>query len=209
MDAMDATEANTADMATPTWHQVKLIYSSALPHLALVTGVIVLFPFIRLLYRIFVYPYHVSPLRKLPGPKVSASFYHFRLLTATCADILATLQDHHFLIGQQLNQFRSGSPEEPFKSWMLQWPLEPLIRYFEVGNADAVLVNSLEPYREVLQTKCYSFVRTKPFQRLIGDIIGVGLVFAEGTEHMAQRKVLGGEDLFVHLRALNSRTNVP
>ncbi|EFX03427.1 cytochrome p450 monooxygenase [Grosmannia clavigera kw1407] len=128
-------------------------------------------PSVRLVYIFFVYPYYASPLRRLPGPK-----------------------DHHFLIGHQLNQFRSGSPEEPYKSWMNQWPHEPFIRYFEVGNADAVLINSLEPYREVLHTKCYSFVRTKPFRRLIGDIIGVGLVFAEGTEHIAQRKALGGEN---------------
>jgi cytochrome P450 len=75
---------------------------------------------------------------------------------------------------------------------MRTWPDAPLIRYFGWGNSDAVLINSLQAYKEVLHTQCYSFVRTTGFRRLIQDIIGVGLVFAEGEEHKRQRKVLGG-----------------
>lgn len=121
------------------------------------------------LYRIFVYPYFVSPLRDLPGPK-----------------------DHHFFVGQTIHQFTSGHPEEPFRSWMRQWPEVPLIRYFGFANSDAVLLNNIQAYKEVLHSKCYFFVRTTGFRRLIQDIIGVGIVFAEGDEHRRQRKALGG-----------------
>ncbi|OIW25416.1 cytochrome p450 monooxygenase [Coniochaeta ligniaria NRRL 30616] len=120
-------------------------------------------------YRAFVYPYFVSPLRDLPGPK-----------------------DHHFFVGQTIHQFTSGHPEEPFRSWMRKWPEVPLIRYFGFANSDAVLINSLQGYKEVLHTKCYSFVRTTGFRRLIQDIIGIGLVFAEGENHRRQRRALGG-----------------
>lgn len=75
---------------------------------------------------------------------------------------------------------------------MRQWPEVPLIRYFGFANSDAVLLNNIQSYKEVLHSKCYSFVRTTGFRRLIQDIIGVGLVFAEGKEHRRQRKALGG-----------------
>lgn len=110
----------------------------------------------------------------------------------TCADHMTTGQDHHFFLGQTIHQFTSGHPEEPFRSWMRRWPEVPMIRYFGFANSDAILVNSLQGYKEVLHTKCYSFIRTTAFRRLIQDIIGVGLVFAEGEEHRRQRRALGG-----------------
>ncbi|KAK0619145.1 cytochrome P450 [Immersiella caudata] len=120
-------------------------------------------------YRLFIYPYFVSPLRHLPGPK-----------------------NHHFLVGHTLHQFRSGSPNQPFLSWMRRWPETPLIRYFDLGNSDAVLVTSLDAHKEILRDKVYSFRKPAFFTRLVADIVGFGLVFAEGEAHKKQRRVLGG-----------------
>ncbi|KAK3339643.1 cytochrome P450 [Lasiosphaeria hispida] len=119
------------------------------------------------MYQIFIYPYFASPLRHLPGPK-----------------------DHHFLIGHSLNQFRSGNPNQPYVSWMRQWPKAPLIRYFDVGNSDAVLVTSLDAHKEILHAKAYSFQKPTFFVRLIADIVGFGIGFAEGEEHKKQRRAL-------------------
>lgn len=101
-------------------------------------------------------------------------------------------QDHHFLLGQTVNQFKSGSPNEPFVTWMRQWPTAHLIRYFTAGNSEALLVTSLEAHNEVLQTKCYSFEKPTFFVRLISGFAGVGLVLAAGDTHKKQRKVLNG-----------------
>ncbi|OIW35435.1 cytochrome P450 [Coniochaeta ligniaria NRRL 30616] len=120
-------------------------------------------------YRLFIYPHYVSPLRHLPGPK-----------------------DHHFLIGHFLHQYRAGSPNEPYVSWAKKWPDAPFIRYLSIGNVEALLVNSVAAYRDVTRTKCYSFVKPPFFVRLVKDLIGAGLVFAEGEEHKAQKKVLNG-----------------
>ncbi|KAK0732281.1 cytochrome P450 [Lasiosphaeris hirsuta] len=130
-------------------------------------------------YQLFIYPYFASPLRHLPGPK-----------------------DHHFLIGHTLNQFQSGSPNEPFLSWMRQWPDAPLIRYFNVGNSDAVLVTSLAAHKEILRDKVYSFQKPAFFTRLVSDIVGFGLVFAEGEKHRKQRRVLAGLFSPNNLRAM-------
>jgi hypothetical protein len=120
-------------------------------------------------YRLFIYPYYVSPLRHLPGPR-----------------------DHRFPIGHLLHQYRAGSPNEPYVSWAKTWPDAPFIRYLSVGNKDAPLVNSVAAYRDVTRTKCYSFVKPPFFVRLVKDIIGAGLVFAEGDDHRMQKKVLNG-----------------
>ncbi|KAK0620915.1 cytochrome P450 [Immersiella caudata] len=117
------------------------------------TGLFLLQFVARHLHQLF-----ISPLRHLSGPK-----------------------DHHFLLGQTVNQLRSGSPNEPYLSWMRKWPKADLIRYFNVGNSDAVL---------------------SPFlKRLVAGIVGMGLVFAEGNEHKKQRRLSG---LFSsgHLKAL-------
>ncbi|KAK4209399.1 cytochrome P450 4F5 [Rhypophila decipiens] len=126
------------------------------------------------LYKLFIYPYYVSPLRSLPGPK-----------------------DHHFLIGHLLNQFGGSHPNEPYVSWMKRWPTVPLIRYFGFGNADSVLVTSLDAHKEILQTKASSFEKPTFFRRMVRDIVGHnGLGLVEGEEHKKQRRALSA--LFSH-----------
>jgi hypothetical protein len=87
---------------------------------------------------------------------------------------------------------------------MRRWPDTPagLIRYFDVGNADAVLVTSLPALREVLHEKCYSFQKPAFFKRLVADMVGYGLVFTEGEEHKRQRRLLAGLFSPANLRAL-------
>lgn len=121
-------------------------------------------------YYAFIYPFFVSPLRNLPGPK-----------------------DHIPLIGHALNQYRSNGPYELYLSWSMKWPDAPFIRYISFGNSEVLLVNSLKAHQEVLQTKCYSFVKPPFFARIVGEITGAGLVFAEGDEHKKQRRLLNGK----------------
>lgn len=76
---------------------------------------------------------------------------------------------------------------------MKKWPRAPLIRFFSVGNSEALLVTSLAAQKEILQDKCYSFQKLDWWVRLVVDIVGYGLVLAEGEEHKRQRKVLNGK----------------
>lgn len=75
---------------------------------------------------------------------------------------------------------------------MKRWPDTDFVRYTGVFNSEALLVTSLAAAKEVLQAQCYSFVKPPFFRRLIGDIVGLGLVFAEGEEHKKQRKAFRG-----------------
>jgi hypothetical protein len=126
----------------------------------------------RAAYRLWIYPTFLSPLRHLPGPK-----------------------DHHFLLGHAIKQFLSGDPNEPYLSWVRKWPDTQMIRYFTFGNSEAVLVTGLDAFRDVLSVKPYSFVKPELYKRLLGPIVGKGLVFAEGEEHKGHRKLMAGRAL--------------
>jgi len=86
---------------------------------------------------------------------------------------------------------------------MRRWPDAPIIRYLTLGNSELLLVLSPAASKEVLQTKCYSFVKPELFARLIGDIVGKGILFTEGDEHKTARKLISGK-----LTIRGSKTNI-
>ncbi|KAI1856084.1 uncharacterized protein JN550_013906 [Neoarthrinium moseri] len=51
-----------------------------------------------------------------------------------------------------------------------------------------LLVNTIEAHRQVLQTCCYDFQKPGFFARLVGEIAGAGLLFAEADDHKRQRR---------------------
>ncbi|KAI1503986.1 cytochrome P450 3A5 [Biscogniauxia marginata] len=119
------------------------------------------------IYRVFVYPHFFSPLRNLPGPK-----------------------DGHFLVGQMLNQYRASSPVQGFLDWSVQWPDEPLIKYFGLANNEMLLINTVEAHKQILQAHCYDFIKPEFIHRSVGEIVGTGLLLAEKQEHKRQRRLV-------------------
>lgn len=132
-------------------------------------------------YRIFVYPWYFSPYRNLPTPTSNFLFF-----------------------GQALNFVRAKSPIELYVEWMRQYPSAPVIRYLTFGNTEVLVANSLEAFRELLQTKCYQFRKPDRWHRIVGEIIGVGVVNMEGDDHRAARKMLTGA-----FNVPNSRKLIP
>ncbi|KAI1098416.1 cytochrome P450 [Jackrogersella minutella] len=120
-------------------------------------------------YRVIIYPNFFSPLRHLPGPK-----------------------DHNLILGQEVRKFTAESPISTQLQWMRKWPDAPFIRYLSFAGKEVLLVNSLAAYKAVLQTHVYDFVKPPFFARLVGEIVGVGLLFAEGEPHKRERRLLAG-----------------
>lgn len=54
------------------------------------------------------------------------------------------------------------------------------------------MVNSPQSHKEVLQTQCYSFKKPAFYERVVGEIAGSGILFAEGEEHKRIRRLLTG-----------------
>ncbi|KAK3339913.1 cytochrome P450 [Lasiosphaeria hispida] len=123
---------------------------------------------LRAIYTLWIYPYFFSPLRHLPSPN-----------------------SHHFLIGQALNQSRSGDPNQPFVSWAKKWPESEMVRYFSFFNTETILVTGLDAFRDVLSARTYSFVKPPFYVRLLMPLVGKGLFFSEGEEHKTQRRLMG------------------
>lgn len=96
------------------------------------------------------------------------------------------------VLGQELNKFRAESPVGVQLGWSRRWPDAPFIRYLSIAGREALVVNSLAAHRAVLQTHVYDFEKPPFFARLVGEITGVGLLFAEGEDHKRQRKLLAG-----------------
>ncbi|KAI1370882.1 cytochrome P450 [Hypoxylon crocopeplum] len=120
-------------------------------------------------YRIILYPRFFSPLRHLPGPK-----------------------NHNLVLGQEVRKFRAESPSSIQLQWMRKWPEAPFIRYLSFAGKEILLVNSLAAHKAVLQTHVYDFVKPPFFARLVGEITGTGLLFAEGDVHKRERRLLAG-----------------
>ncbi|KAH7369330.1 cytochrome P450 3A13 [Plectosphaerella cucumerina] len=119
------------------------------------------------LYRVFIYPHWVSPIRHLPGPT-----------------------DGHFFFGQMIKQLLTPGPIDIYLDWMRQWPEEPLIRYLSVANTETILLNSPAALREMQQTKAYSFCKPGIAARMFSPITGIGLMFSEGDVHKRLRNKL-------------------
>ncbi|KAH7412846.1 cytochrome P450 [Cadophora sp. MPI-SDFR-AT-0126] len=121
----------------------------------------------------------ISPLRDVPGPK-----------------------GNHVFFGQALKIFKTPGPNDLYIQWMKKWPSAHFIRHLSFGNAEVLLVNSLEAHREVMQTKAHSFVKPKFFEKLLGEFLGRGVLFSVGAEHRLQRRFLAGPFSTPNIRRL-------
>lgn len=75
---------------------------------------------------------------------------------------------------------------------MRQFPDAPLIRFFDVGYTEAVMLNSVKATRDALQSQCYKLVKPNFVRRVLGEINGTGVFFEEGESHKRQRRLLTG-----------------
>lgn len=76
---------------------------------------------------------------------------------------------------------------------MTEHPDVPFIRYLSVLNQEWLMPNNVRALKEVLQTKCYAFVKPGYYERVVAEISGRGILFMEGEEHRKSRKLLVGK----------------
>lgn len=71
----------------------------------------------------------------------------------------------------------------PFQKWTNEVPNDGLIYYNFLLNAERVMVTSPKGLAEVLVHKSYDFVKPRQFIQSLGQILGIGILMAEGEEH--------------------------
>lgn len=79
---------------------------------------------------------------------------------------------------------------------------------------ETLLIHTPEAHKEVFQTYCYSFRKPEIQFRFVGEIIGRGLLFAEGAEHKRQRRILlgmcsGAQEDWLLTRPISGLFSVP
>ncbi|RYP91722.1 hypothetical protein DL770_002163 [Monosporascus sp. CRB-9-2] len=92
---------------------------------------------------------------------------------------------------QALNLIKAETPTALYIKWTREHPDVPLIRFLTVGNGEVLVCNSPDSFKEVLQTKCYSFRKSDFFHRVTAEFLEYGIVTMEGEAHRAHRKMLG------------------
>ncbi|KAI1084355.1 cytochrome P450 [Whalleya microplaca] len=171
-----------AGLAIAEWLTVSSLRGSIQPSYSPIKTVLILFVAQYLAikyYRIFLYHRYFSPFRHLPGPI-----------------------DNHFFFGQAFNLIKADSPPELYVKWMKQFPDAPVIRYLTFANTEVLVCNSLNSFKDVLQTNCYSFHKPDRWRRMMVEITGKGVLSLEDEEHRLHRKMLAGVFSAVNVRKL-------
>ncbi|KAI9745454.1 MAG: hypothetical protein M1818_000988 [Claussenomyces sp. TS43310] len=81
-------------------------------------------------------------------------------------------------------------------------PNDGMIRYLGILNSERLLITSPKALNEVLTTKSYEFIKPAQIAQGIGQLLGVGVLLAEGEEHKFQRKHLMPAFAFRHIKDL-------
>ncbi|RTE82668.1 hypothetical protein BHE90_002820 [Fusarium euwallaceae] len=129
-------------------------------------------------FNTFVYPFYISPLRRLPGPT-----------------------DNVFFLGQTSKFLQVAWFPELFCEWSRAYPDAPFIRYLNFANSETLFANNIEAYKEILQTKSAVFVKPAFAREFVHEIIGDGLPFIEGKLHRLRRAAISRPLTISRLRA--------
>ncbi|KAK7887926.1 hypothetical protein LTR67_009320 [Exophiala xenobiotica] len=130
------------------------------------------------IYGVLIYPHFISPLRHLPSVPGGSLFS-----------------------GQWSTLVKEPSGIPP-RRWANEIPNNGLIRYLHLFNRERLLLTSPQALSEVLTTKSYDFIKPKLLTEGIGQVLGVGVLLAEGDEHKTQRKNLMPAFHFRHIKEL-------
>ncbi|RIB08315.1 cytochrome P450 [Gigaspora rosea] len=115
-----------------------------------------------ILYKCYIYPFHLSPLRKVPGPP-----------------------SENLFIGHYASFFKK-EPAKAFIQLIKQYG--GIIRYHSLLNRPHIMISDQQLIQTVLVNRSYDF--SKYLNRaLIKDFIG-GILLAEGDSHKRQRKMM-------------------
>ncbi|GBB88720.1 hypothetical protein RclHR1_01530008 [Rhizophagus clarus] len=114
-------------------------------------------------YKIFIWPYYVSPLGKIPGPPSDNPIF-----------------------GNLHSLIKSGDFIEPQLRWVRKYG--NIVKYNGLFNKPTLYVADPKIVQEMTLSKSYDFV--KPYNKFTIALLGNGIVFAEGDVHKRQRKMM-------------------
>ena len=88
------------------------------------------------------------------------------------------------------------------EEWTATIPNEGLLCYHDLFNVERVVPTSPKALAEVLVTKSQDFTKPNSIRKLLGAILGNGLLISEGDDHKMQRKGLMPAFAYRHVKDL-------
>ncbi|RAK73074.1 cytochrome P450 [Aspergillus fijiensis CBS 313.89] len=133
----------------------------------------------RIVYRVFLYPEFLTPLKQIPSPS-----------------------GRSWLRGNSSTLILRHDWKRLAK-WVEEIPNDGLIRYYMTGNLERLIVTSPKGLSEILVTKVYDFEKPALVRESLGRLTGQkGVLLVEGAEHKHQRKNLMPAFSYRHIKNL-------
>ncbi|KAJ4163591.1 hypothetical protein LMH87_005311 [Akanthomyces muscarius] len=126
----------------------------------------------------FIYPFFISPLRKLPTPT------GWRPITGHTVEVIGKG------VGVTAREWIDNTANDGF------------IRMLGPFHREYLIVTSAQALGEILVSKAYDFQKPQFIRDFFGPFLGHGLVLAEGHEHKVQRRNLMPAFAFRHIKDL-------
>lgn len=92
------------------------------------------------------------------------------------------INGHEYLLGVK-------STGEAQAEWANEVPNDGLIRYMSWFNVERLLLTSPQTLAEVLVTNSYDFIKPEITRARLGQLLGFGVLLAEGHEHKVRQLV--------------------
>ncbi|KAF0532603.1 cytochrome P450 [Gigaspora margarita] len=128
-----------------------------------------------ILYKCYVYPFYLSPLRKIPGPPFE-----------------------NFFIGN----YASFLKKEPAKAFIqLKKQHGEIFRYHSLFNDPHIVISDPKLVQQVLVNRSYEFSKYQS-KAVLKDIFGNGILVAEGDSHKRQRKMMTPSFSFTNIKEM-------
>ncbi|KAF1989205.1 cytochrome P450 [Aulographum hederae CBS 113979] len=119
-----------------------------------------------IVYNVWIWPFFITPLRHLPGPKGG-----------------------YPILGHALVPLKRP-PGVDFLRWMAEIPNDGILKFHAFFNEPTLLVTNPTAMADMLQARPYDFQKSENSRDLLRIIIGEGLLVSEGDMHKFQRKNL-------------------
>ena len=137
-----------------------------------------------------IYYYFYGALRHIPQAKECAILTANEIAPIDCSMIIQA-QSSSAWLRKCLKE-----PKAPdVYRYMNQTPNNGLLRYSGMFGAERVVVTSLEGLREVLQEKSYKFHKSQIAKRIVGPLLGDGILIAEGDVHKVSSRATCEADI--------------